>query len=302
MECAVRDYKSSISLGDAMFPLRLLLQTAIAWFCPESSWHRIAPLIARVKQAIRSITSETSSANVGPAPTSLSRDAQLRRYARGFESNLQLLKCYRPGGWAPTIRTVGLEHLEASLEKGSGVVLWMGNFTAYSLVGKMALHQAGHRVTHLSEPYHGFSITRFGVLFLNPVCTCIENRYIADRILISDHRPEDMKHLLLEKLQQNGIISITASAATSKTPVTGRILGKDTMLAVGALTLAYAARSAVLPVFPIQTGTGQFTVTIMPDIANRDATCKKEFVDAALETYFPQLESFVRMDQSQWLG
>ena len=74
----------------------------------------------------------------------------------------------------------GREHLDEALGRGKGCVLWVAHFVFAPNIAKLALHDAGYKVSHLSRLDHGFSSTRFGIKWLNPVRSRFEDRLLAE--------------------------------------------------------------------------------------------------------------------------
>lgn len=76
----------------------------------------------------------------------------------------------------------GLAHLEASLEKGRGAILWNTAALGDTIVTKRALSEAGVPAYQLSVRSHGFSQSSFAVRNLNPGQIAVEDRYLAGRV------------------------------------------------------------------------------------------------------------------------
>lgn len=188
---------------------------------------------------------------------------------------LQLLRCYRPGGWRPVIRLEGRDHVDAALAAGCGAILWVAPFIFCYLVSKMAFHALGYRVSHLSRYAHNFSGTRFGALVLNPLRIRVENRYLTERMvidpndLIGSERPIDV---LADCLKRNGLVSIMATDTGGRSYVVPFF--ESTMsIASGPPWLAAKTSAALLPVFTIREPGGEFVVRVLPplDTTARDA-------------------------------
>ena len=92
----------------------------------------------------------------------------------------QNMRDFRPGHWTPEIELIGLEHIESALIKGRGAIIWDSHFYFANLVTKIALDRAGYGIHHLSHPEHGFSPSRFGIQFLNPIRGNSENHYLKE--------------------------------------------------------------------------------------------------------------------------
>ena len=74
---------------------------------------------------------------------------------------------------------------------------------------KIALHRAGYRIVHLSHPRHGFSSSSFGVRYLNPVHRRAEDRYLAERVVLSLASPVGAMRTLMQRLKSNGVVTVT---------------------------------------------------------------------------------------------
>lgn len=81
-----------------------------------------------------------------------------------------------------TTDLIGAEHLQESLARGRGVLLWNTPSLADTIITKRALASAGFRAWQLSVHSHGFSQSRFATKHLNPPQIAVENRHLAGRI------------------------------------------------------------------------------------------------------------------------
>jgi lauroyl/myristoyl acyltransferase len=129
----------------------------------------------------------------------------------------------------------------------------------------MAFHAAGIPVSHLSRVDHGFSASRFGTRFLNPICTKIEDRFLAERLLIKANKLVGPLRELPRRLRDNGLISITVGAGAQQVCAVPFMNGQI-RLATGPLNLAFRTGAPLLPVFSIHAGSGGFITRIEPPI------------------------------------
>lgn len=167
-------------------------------------------------------------------------------------AKLQVLHARRPGGWRPRLRLEGEPLLARALAAGSGAILWVAPFLFAPLGTKMTFHQAGHAVSHLSRYAHGYSRSLLGARLLNPIRTGIEDRYLAERVTIGpDHQPQAALRVLSQRLRQNRIVSITASAGGSRVVEVPFLCG-HMGLASGAPALAAQTGAALLPVVTLR--------------------------------------------------
>lgn len=218
-----------------------------------------------------------------------------------IESVLQTWRAGQRPEWRPALRLAGFDHLDRALAAGAGAILWVGHFVYASLCAKMALHDAGHKVFHLSHPRHGFSTTRFGIRFLNPARQKVEIRYLAERIELSPANPAIALRHLQKHLGRNGVVSITAIADAAR-PAFPPFLGDRIALATGAADLAYRSGADLLPVFVRRDETGVITVEIeAPLPVDRNLT-RRDSSAAAARAFAERQAVHVRAQPEQWLG
>jgi len=295
-----------VAAGDFVISFGLLCMTAFAWIVPERLWGRFAGLCAPMAVRFLPLGSNSPVGRIrrlaGHRLEAQSPEALAGAVVAGFvEENLQLLKSYRPDGWKPEIRLSGEEHIAAALANGRGVVLWVGNFTYYSLTAKIALHRAGFAVSHFSDPAHGFSRTRFGRRFLNPIRTRIEERYLKERVVTDYAIPVRALKRLRRCLKANEIVSIAARGRAIRPERVPFLEGSFT-LGSGALDLAAATGAALLPVFTVCEENGSFTVTVEAPLRIAEGKPRKETQDCVLRQYAVRLEPHVLKYPQQWSG
>lgn len=228
--------------------------------------------------------------------------AQLRD--RSVE-RLALLRQAGPGRWTPTVTLNGADHLDAALTTGCGAILWIADFRGSNLPYKLAFHQHGYAVSHLSGSRHGISDTRFGIRFLNPILLGVELRYLKERILISGADRErawrTLRALrtLQRRLAANGVVSVTA-LVRQYWPVQIPIMAGAITLPLGAPRLSYESGAALLPVFTKRLDDGCFEVIIEPPIELDRSLPRQEASVAAAERFGARLRDEVSARPEQW--
>jgi lauroyl/myristoyl acyltransferase len=297
---------SLVAAGDFVIAFGLLFMTAFSWAVPERLWGRFAglcaPLAVRFLPVGPNSLVERIRRMAGQKLPLSSPEALAGEVVAGFvEENMQLLKSYRPDGWEPEIRLLGEEHIAAALASGHGAVLWVGNFTYYSLTAKIALHRAGFAVSHFSDPAHGFSRTRFGMRFLNPIRTRIEELYLKERVIADPGIPVRALKRLHQCLEANGIVSIAARGRALRPEHVPFLEGSFT-LGSGAPNIAAATGAALLPVFTIYEKDGSFTVTVEPPLNLSKDKPRREALDCVFRQYAARLEHYVLKHPQQWNG
>lgn len=286
-----------IQLQDLALLGSLVALLPVAWALPERQWNTVARAVALLGR-------RRHEAAITAALSGIGTQAQ-RRIARETRANwvlrsLQLLRCYRSGGWRPRVEIEGRERIDAALAAGRGVILWMNAFRFNDLVGKMGLNAAGYRLTHLSMPEHGGSITSFGVRFINPIWVRAENRYLGTRVVIDPEHPKRAPEEIRAALAANAVVSITAIRGASRKPAAITLLGCRFELGLGAPLLAIETGATLLPVFTLREPDGAFRVIVEEEIALDRRAPRVEAATAAVQKLGARLERHIRAAPGQW--
>ena len=218
--------------------------------------------------------------------------------AHNYLARVQGFREYRPDGWHPKIQVEGAEHIEAALARGHGVVLWVSPFAYSDLVTKKGLHEAGYRVSHLSRPEHNISDSAFGVAVLNPIWTRIENRYLAERVIIRNNDAASALETLRTRLKQNRIVSITVGDQANRLAYLNLFKGKQPV-ATGPLHLTRTMNSVLLPVFTVIQESGTFAVVIESPLMI-GSTDREEAYESIAQRYARRLERYLLQYPDQW--
>ncbi len=194
----------------------------------------------------------------------------------------------------------GSEHISASLRRGRGAVLWVADLVYANDISKIALFQHGHLVSHLSRPEHGFSDTRFGLKYLNPLRQNFELRYLRERIVHYRERPREAVDLMGQRLRENRLVSILACAYEGKALIEADFLGGKLRIAGGAPRLAFKQDSVVLPVFVSPApAPPAFKVTVGAPLAMTHANKDAAILEATAD-FLQRLEPLVRARPELW--
>lgn len=222
-----------------------------------------------------------------------------RRSGYRRELKLQILGLNGPGrSWRPDVRLTGGSNLEKALGRGRGAILWVLETSFSTLMVKMALDRAGYRAHQLSRPGHGFSASAFGIRWLNPLWTKVEDRFIAERVLITGETAAEAMMVLRERLRANGIIIITVAPLAHKF-VAVPFFNGQLELPAGPIQLALTSQALLLPVFAFTKPNGAFEVVIDQPIFS--ATGNPTDADVAAR-FARRLEQFVLEYPDQWNG
>jgi len=224
-------------------------------------------------------------------------------YAGRLAAQLDLLRDLTRGSDL-TIETEGLGRVAAAIADGHGAVLWISDLAGAADVAKIALASAGHGVKHLSRVEHGFSKSRFGIRFLNPLRLAFERRYLEERVVFDRMNPAPAMTRLIGWLRGNGIVSIVAGAHEGGRLAEVPFLAGRLRLALGAPRLARLTGAPVIPVFALRDPARpeRFTVTFGPPlVAPRSRDAEADLLATARD-YAARLEAFVRRYPETWVG
>lgn len=293
---AVKDF---IEIG------RIPFLAILSWTVPERTWDKVARGIARVTQIVqvgqaRSRGKRHMRKYGDRIPASSSGSLEIATKAHYYMARMQAFREYWPRGRSPEVDVIGAENIEAALERGNGVVLWVAPFLYSDLVTKIGLHRAGYEVSHLSRPSHGFTPSRFGIHVLNPIWTRIEDRYLTERVRIGDPSlPGSALVALRDRLSENRAVSITVGRRARKIAQVD-FLGAKLRLATGPLHLAWTSGAALLPVFSVRTGVGKFVVNIERSLIDPTEDRSGGAYEGIVQEYAGRLERYILDYPGQW--
>jgi lauroyl/myristoyl acyltransferase len=284
--------------GDLFQAGRITALAAIAWSTPPRLWRRIAAAIPNFRStdpALRRYQRTLGLPDDANAVALLDR----RRRAHALEAKLQILGLIGPWrSWRPDVRLRGESHLQMALANGRGAILWVAESYHGMLMLKIALHRAGYRLCQLSRPTHGFSISPFGIRYLNPLWRRVEDRFINERVLIPDDDAAPAMEALRARLTANGVVFITLGPEARRF-VEVPFLHHRIRVPTGPIRLAQDTGAALLPAFTFADDDGSFEASVEPAIASPHGRGTFDVVAAA---YAERITPFVRAYPEQWTG
>jgi lauroyl/myristoyl acyltransferase len=290
-----------VTREDVRYTLKLAATALLSWLLPVDELSSTARKIRRIRgeqaRCIDLIIARVLSEHIS---IQRAREIDFDWRARCLEERMQILALHRPGrSWRPRIKICGLEHLEAALERSSGAILWVSDFVCSSLITKMAFHQAGYEVSHLTRPQHGFSGSPYGIRVLNPAWTTIEDRFIAERVTIHGENTDTALELLRRRLAANRVVSITVGSWARRRLDLPFFKG-TIRLATGPAHLSRVCHSPLLPVFTLRSDSEEYRVSVGAAIDER-TTSQGDYTETML-SYVKTLEKYVLRYPDQWNG
>ena len=287
----------------------------VAWGLPERrAWWPISRGLSRAIANLWPATTADRRARLrsalGDHAAEIDLDAlRVDVMATYMEERLEILRAYRPGGWRPRLTVEGRAHLEAAAATGRGVVLWVAPFSYADLVTKIALSEAGVAVSHLGAFSRGFSPnscytwtrSRFGMKVLSPLRTRVEDRHLRERIVMPLDGGLGYMRIVEQRLRAAGVVSIRAGDVGQRALELPFLAG-TIRLATGPASLALSTGAALHPVCCIRNGSGDFTITIEPELRASAGRPRRDATDDLVRAYAARLEAWVLRQPYMWSG
>lgn len=301
-----RSLGATIEARDVAILAQIAVLSSISWLAPQRYWLKLSENLGALRRLLRrdfaareaQVASLLHGRNAAKPPGEIVRMAD----AYYFLERVQLLRHYRPGGWEPSVRLDGAEHIESALAAGKGAILWVAPMLFHRQATKMALAGAGYRVAHLSRFSHGFTTaTLFGERCLNPIRTRLEMRYLDRRLVIGREGSKDVVGQLEGLLRQNKLVSITAGQQARRTCYVPFLNG-CVELATAPAFLSHKTGAPLLPVFTVRKSGSEFVTRIEPPLGERRRGEGEDAIEADLREYAAVFEKFVLAYPEQYLG
>jgi len=296
--------QSAWERSDLITAASLVLWLLPSWILPERLW---APLW-RARMRLSALagahetkrTAKTVRAALGDRDGPQCEAIMRHLKAAIHELRMQDLRSWRPGGWHPRMVLEGEDNLRSALNAGEGAILWIAPFVFNSGPTKIALHERGYRVSHLSSPKHGYSETTFGVRYLNRVRCIPEDRYLSQRIVFDRNAPSTAMRRMMRALKAGEVVSIVAASTEGSDMIKGPIFGGWLPVAVGAPRLAGLTGAPLLPVFTVRDPGAGFRIVVEAPIPIASDQSPDERCIAAAAEFLRRSETWVRQFPEQW--
>ncbi len=257
-----------ISPRDIALLIYLAVLLVPAWLLPERALMFVGNLIARSSMRLNPDRTGQQTARLqslfGARLRTPAATLHAAIVANTHIHNMMYLRALRPGGWRPSIRLIGAEHIRRALDGERGVVIWAAPLVYSHLLTKMALASVGLKAAHLSHISHNLSGTRFGLRFLNGFVRAVENKYLVDRFVMQLDNRTDALRKVRQWVDRNGVVTITALGGSAGRTFTIPFFDGTLELPTGAPELARRTGALLAIALTIREPDGSFVTRIEP--------------------------------------
>lgn len=203
----------------------------------------------------------------------------------------------------------GLEHLQAALSKGNGVILWESGSFGRRNLAKQILHENGFSICQVHTEHHigGFqhnpkTVTWVRYHIIKPFFEKSEKRFTAEIIYLPNSDSLAFTRRLMDQLKQNRIICITADVGFGQKVIPLKFLGHTKLFATGMVSLAKISCAPILPIFCIREANGSTNLIIECPINIERNADRESGLENSIAGYISLLESYIRKYPENYRG
>ncbi|MEO5756227.1 MAG: hypothetical protein ABIQ51_05140 [Mesorhizobium sp.] len=234
-----------ISSKDLRETLLLAFYLAVAALLPVRWWAPVCNWMSglRLKRHMRKDFPRYAAATRATLGQDVDAEGLFRRLlAAGHRRRLQPIAHLVSSRWSPSIRLEGLQGLQEALLRGRGAIIWCDQFTAQTVMGKRALHEAGIEAHQVSVRNHGVSSTGFGARLLNLPMVNVENRFLKSRLVFDRNDAYQVTARMQKILKSNGVVLMTNNIHAGST-FTEVAIGESGWAQLASAPANFAARN-----------------------------------------------------------
>jgi predicted LPLAT superfamily acyltransferase len=202
-------------------------------------------------------------------------------------------------GWRPAIALQGIEHVHGALERGRGVVVWAMRVGSATVI-KQGFRAAGVPLHHLSRAEHGAPAkTRFGAAVVGPLYRRVEDRALAERIVIPLGGSLAYLRTIGERLAANRCVSLFGEHA-GRQAVEVHVLGLRGRFALGAPSLAWQHGAGLVTAYALREGSFRYRVVVEEEIPVERELPRRRFAERAVRHFAGRLERSIVRHPGDW--
>lgn len=208
---------------------------------------------------------------------------------------------------ADPINICGQEHLQDSLKRGKGAILWESSYFGRRNLAKHILKQNGFAIdqVHASSHVGGFDVQGENQSWamervIRPFFENCERSFVREIIYLGDPDSLAFTRVMISRLRNNGILCISADGTRGHKFVSVSVLGRKVSFATGAVSLARITNTPILPLFCFADITGRTRLTILPPLQIPPGLQREKALKDAICQFVVLLESHLREYPGQY--
>jgi KDO2-lipid IV(A) lauroyltransferase len=226
----------------------------------------------------------------GPDLSAEEKRALTRRMFRATGRNLvDLFRLARrgPAEAETLVRFEGLEHLDAALAKGRGVVALSAHLGNWEVLGA-ALAARGYTVSVLARE------------IFDPSSDRLLNEW-RRRLGLSVYRRRGGLLPVVRALRSGGIVGTLVDQDTEGPGMFVEFFGRPAKTPIAPFILARRSGAALVPMWIFREPTGRHRVRILPEMAEPETTDPREALQRTIGAWHRILEAAIREHPEQWV-
>ncbi len=205
------------------------------------------------------------------------------------------------------LRIYGLEHLQDSLKRGNGAILWESSYFGRRNLAKHILYRNGFAIDQIHASAHmgGFagpgdnhSWVRKRVI--RPFFENCERSFVREIIYLGDPDSLTFTKLMVSRLRNNGILCISADGTRGHKFIPVPFLGRTVSFPTGIVSLAKISGAPIMPLFCCADANGRTSLNILPPVRIRSDLQREQALETTVLQFSDLLESYVRKYPEQY--
>jgi lauroyl/myristoyl acyltransferase len=190
----------------------------------------------------------------------------------------------------------GLEHLEAGLARGKGVILLVGHFRANRIAGRYLAMQGYRALSVHNERPSNKAEGRFGKRFLQSHYIELQKLAYPDHAYIQD---PDCSLKIMRRLREGGLVIVQMDGRGGTRHVNHTFLNVAWRVPEGIFEIVRLSSCAVVPMLCLGRSDG-FQIRFQPPLNVEPAPSREAFLSAHLPRFLAVVEKQVTENPEEW--
>jgi phosphatidylinositol dimannoside acyltransferase len=190
----------------------------------------------------------------------------------------------------------GIQHLEASIARGKGVILLVGHFCANRIAMRYLAGQGYAALSVHNQRPSNQAQGRLGRRFLQPRSIQLQKRAYPDMVYIQD---ADCSLKIMRRLRAGGLTVLQFDGRGGTKVIERVFLGMPWRVPSGIFEIVRLSDCAVVPMLCLGRSSG-FRIRFDPMLAIAGAPSRDAFVSANLPTFLNAVERRITENPEEW--